>query len=54
MQAFGNVAISTGVFATKVAEKGKSHVRRDRFVDTWVNKDGKWTCVAASATTVAR
>jgi ketosteroid isomerase-like protein len=54
VHAFGNVAISTGVFATKGIEKGKPYVRRDRFVDTWVNKSGKWTCVAASATTVAR
>jgi ketosteroid isomerase-like protein len=54
VHAFGNVAISSGVFATKGIEKGKPYVRRDRFVDTWVNKDGRWTCVAASATTVAR
>jgi ketosteroid isomerase-like protein len=54
VHAFGDVAISTGVFATRGVEKGKPYVRRDRFVDTWINKNGRWTCVAASATTVAR
>jgi ketosteroid isomerase-like protein len=50
----GNVAIATGVFQTKGVENGKPYTRRDRFVDTWVNKDGRWTCVSASATSVAR
>jgi ketosteroid isomerase-like protein len=49
---FGHSAIATGVFRAKGTDGGKSYVRRDRFVDTWINKDGKWVCVAASATTV--
>lgn len=48
----GNAAIATGVFRAKGTEGGKPYVRRDRFVDTWIYKDGKWVCVAASATTV--
>jgi ketosteroid isomerase-like protein len=47
---FGDVAIATGVFKEKGVENGKSYVRRNRFVDTWVNKNGNWVCVAASAT----
>jgi hypothetical protein len=27
-------------------------VRRERFVDTWVYKSGKWVCVATNATPV--
>jgi ketosteroid isomerase-like protein len=50
----GNVAIATGVFQTKGVENGKPFTRRDRFADTWVSKGDRWTCVSASATTVAR
>ena len=49
---FGNTAISTGVFRAKGVEGGKSYVRRERFVDTWLYKDGKWVCVASNATPV--
>jgi ketosteroid isomerase-like protein len=49
---FGNAAIATGVFRAKGVENGKPYVRRERFVDTWVFKGGKWTCVATNATPV--
>jgi ketosteroid isomerase-like protein len=49
---FGNAAIATGVFRAKGVEAGKPYVRRERFVDTWVNKGGKWVCVATNATPV--
>lgn len=49
---FGDVAIATGVFKEKGVENGKPYTRRNRFVDTWVNKNGNWVCVAASATPV--
>jgi len=49
---FGTTAISTGVFRAKGTEGGKSYVRRERFVDTWIHKDGKWVCVASNATPV--
>jgi ketosteroid isomerase-like protein len=49
---FGNTAISTGVFRAKGVENGKSYVRRERFVDTWIYKTGKWVCVASNATPV--
>jgi ketosteroid isomerase-like protein len=49
---FGEVAIATGVFREKGVENGKPFVRRNRFVDTWVNKGSLWVCVAASATPV--
>jgi ketosteroid isomerase-like protein len=47
---FGNTAISTGVFRAKGVERGKSYVRRERFVDTWLYKDN----VGASARAVER
>ena len=49
---FGNAAIATGVFRAKGVEGGKPYVRRERFVDTWVYKGGKWVCVATNATPV--
>ena len=49
---FGNTAIATGVFRAKGVEGGKSYVRRERFVDTWLFKNGKWVCVASNATPV--
>lgn len=49
---FGDVAIATGIFREKGVENGKSYLRRNRFVDTWVSSRGSWVCVAASATPV--
>jgi ketosteroid isomerase-like protein len=49
---FGDVAVATGVFKEKGVENGKPYTRRNRFVDTWVDKNGNWVCVAASATPV--
>jgi ketosteroid isomerase-like protein len=49
---FAQTAIATGVFRAKGVEGGKSYLRRERFVDTWVNKGGKWVCVATDATPV--
>ena len=47
-----NIAVATGVFQAKGVEKGKHYIRRERFVDTWVYKNGKWVCVATNATPV--
>jgi ketosteroid isomerase-like protein len=49
---FGNTAVSTGVFRAKGVESGKLYVRRERFVDTWIYKNGNWVCVATDATPV--
>jgi ketosteroid isomerase-like protein len=49
---YGNTAIAMGVFRAKGIEGGKPSVRRERFVDTWLFKNGKWVCVATSATPV--
>jgi ketosteroid isomerase-like protein len=49
---FGNTAIATGIFRAKGMEGGKSYVRRERFIDTWIYKDGRWICVATDATPI--
>ena len=52
VRVFGTTAIATGVFRAKGVEAGKPYVRRERFVDTWVNKGSRWLCVATNATPV--
>ena len=47
---FGDVAIATGIFREKGIENGKSYAKRNRFVDTWINRNGSWMCAAAVAT----
>ncbi len=49
-----NVAVATGVFQAKGAENGRHYIRRERFVDTWIYKNGKWVCVASDATAIAK
>jgi ketosteroid isomerase-like protein len=49
---FGNTAIATGIFRAKGMEGKKSYIRRERFIDTWIYKDGRWTCVATDATPI--
>jgi ketosteroid isomerase-like protein len=52
VRVFGNTAVATGVFRAKGVGGGKPYVRRERFVDTWLLKNGKWVCVATNATPV--
>jgi ketosteroid isomerase-like protein len=52
VRVFGNTAIASGVMRVKGVEGGKSYVRREQFVDTWVNKGGRWVCIATDATPV--
>src|SRR5215470_985864 len=49
---FGQTAIAVGVFAAKGSKGGKPYVRRERFVDTWILKNGNWVCVATNATPI--
>ena len=52
VRVFGNTAIATGMFRAKGVESGRPYARRERFVDTWLNKAGKWSCIATNATPV--
>jgi ketosteroid isomerase-like protein len=49
---YGTTAIATGVMRVKGTDGGKAYTRRERFVDTWVNKGGNWVCVGTDATPV--
>jgi uncharacterized protein (TIGR02246 family) len=46
----GNIVVVTGIYIAKGVENGKPYVRRGRFVDTWVPRDGGWRCVASQST----
>jgi ketosteroid isomerase-like protein len=46
---YGESAVVVGIFRTQGVHKGKSFTRRERFVDTWVNINRTWRCVASVA-----
>ncbi len=50
VRVFGNTAIAIGVIAVKGTKGGTSIVHRERFIDTWINKNGTWICIATDAT----
>ncbi|HVI80211.1 MAG TPA: nuclear transport factor 2 family protein [Candidatus Acidoferrum sp.] len=49
---YGNVAIATGVMRVKGVENGKAYTRRERFVDTWLQRGSSWVCVGTNATPI--
>jgi len=46
---YGDSAVVSGVFRTRSIEKRKTVIHRERFLDTWVNIDHTWKCVASVA-----
>jgi len=46
----GKTAIVTGLYRMKGMEHGKPFVRRGRFVDTWLDKNGQWIAIASLLT----
>ncbi|MBZ5678604.1 MAG: nuclear transport factor 2 family protein [Acidobacteriia bacterium] len=46
----GDAAIVTGTYRMKGVERGKSVVRRGRFVDTWLYRNGLWISIASLGT----
>lgn len=48
----GNVAIATGIMRVKGEEGGRAYSRRERFVDTWIQKRGNWVCIGTDATPI--
>ena len=50
----GNVAIVTGVFQIKGVDHGKPYGQRERFVDTWLNKNGQWVSIAGLVTRIGQ
>jgi ketosteroid isomerase-like protein len=54
VRVFGNTAIAIGVLAVKATKGGKPVVHRERFIDTWLNRNGSWICIATDATPITR
>jgi ketosteroid isomerase-like protein len=52
VRVFGNTAIAIGVIAVRGTQRGKSVVHRERFIDTWIYKNGTWICIATDATPI--
>jgi ketosteroid isomerase-like protein len=50
----GNTAIVTGVFHIKGMNQGKPFAQRERFVDTWLYKNGQWVSIAGLVTRVGQ
>jgi ketosteroid isomerase-like protein len=46
----GDTAIISGIFRTKGVEHGKTYELRERFVDTWLYRNGQWVSVASIVT----
>jgi ketosteroid isomerase-like protein len=42
---YGDSAIVSGTFRTRGVEHGKPYARRERFVDTWLYKNGQWVSI---------
>src|SRR6202021_719736 len=47
---FGNVAVATGVYRSKM---GTGRLLSGRFTDVWIQKNGEWKCVASQATLIS-
>ncbi|HLX85957.1 MAG TPA: nuclear transport factor 2 family protein [Terriglobales bacterium] len=50
VRVFGNTAIAIGVIAVKATKSGKPVILRERFIDTWIYRNGSWICIATDAT----
>jgi ketosteroid isomerase-like protein len=49
-----NTAIVTGVFQIKGMDHGKPFEQRERFVDTWLYKNGQWVSIAGLVTRIGQ
>lgn len=53
VQFFGTTAVVTGIYR-EIGVKDRNILKRWRYIDTWVNKNGSWTLVAAAASPVPK
>ncbi len=49
---FGNAAVAIGQLLVKGAQAGKLTVHKERFIDTWISKNGVWVLVASDSTPI--
>jgi uncharacterized protein DUF4440 len=49
---FAGSAVVIGICREQGVRNGKAYVFRDRFVDTWIERNGSWICVASQSTLI--
>lgn len=49
---FGSTGVVSGIYVARGTENGKPYVRRGRFLDTWIYRDGIWVCISSQATPI--
>jgi ketosteroid isomerase-like protein len=54
VRVFDKTAVAIGVIAVKAKQNGKTVIRRERFIDTWMNRNGTWVCIATDATPMTK
>jgi ketosteroid isomerase-like protein len=52
VQFFGDSAVVIGAYVEKGVKGGKPFSHRERFIDTWINRNGTWVCVASQSTLI--
>jgi len=52
--AYASTVVVTGVRREKGTVGGKHYSRRGRFIDTWIQMNGAWLCVASQSTLVEK
>jgi ketosteroid isomerase-like protein len=52
VRVYGDSAVVVGILRVKGTDKGKLFVHRERFVDTWIKRNGGWQCVATTSTLI--
>jgi hypothetical protein len=50
---FGKSAVVIGIYREQGVKNGKPYILRDRFVDTWIDQNNAWMCVASQSTLIA-
>jgi ketosteroid isomerase-like protein len=48
----GNTVIVTGLYEKKGVVQAKPFIRRGRFVDTWLQRGGRWVAIASLSTPI--
>jgi ketosteroid isomerase-like protein len=54
VQLHGSAAIVTGIFLIKGVDHGKPYAQRERFLDTWIFKNGQWVSIAGLVMRIGR
>jgi hypothetical protein len=54
VRVYRDAAVVMGRVTYKARSEGKEETAQNQFTDTWIKRDGRWQCVAAHNSTVAK